>query len=177
LNVEPGSVNFLKLVVRESPAAESECIPRIKLNRPVEVCDGQPVLAGLIVGQPAVVVGRFIVVIQSDRDGVVSDGPLEVAYLTIGKPSDLVAVNVVGNQVERAGERIDRLLKIPAFYEHSAVVQVERSGRRHRGVRDWHGRGRAVICWCRTGNERRSDVRGWSRHGYLLRLVVAGRLP
>ena len=77
-SVEPVSVNVLKLVVRESPAAESECIPRIKLNRLVEVCDGQPVLAGLIVGQLAVVVGRFIVGIQSNRDGVVSDGPLEV---------------------------------------------------------------------------------------------------
>ena len=45
----------------------------------VEVCDGQAVLAGLIVG----------------------------------KSSDLVAANVVGNQVELAGERIDRPLEIP----------------------------------------------------------------
>ena len=79
LSVEPGLVNVLKLVTRESPAAESECIPRTELNRLVEVCDGQPVLAGLIRSQPVVVVGRFIVGIQSDRDGVVSDGPLEVA--------------------------------------------------------------------------------------------------
>ena len=68
------------------------------MNRLVEVCDGQPVLAGLIVG----------------------------------KPLDLVAANVVGDQVELAGERIDRPLEIPAFYEHSAFVQMERSGRRRR---------------------------------------------
>ena len=112
MSVEPSLVNALKLATREFPAAESECIPRTELNRLVEVCDGQPVLAGLIVG----------------------------------KPLDLVAANVVGDQVELAGERIDRPLEIPAFYEHSAFVQMERSGRRRRDVRDWYGRGRAVIC-------------------------------
>ena len=76
----------------------------------------------------------------------VCDGQAVLAGLIVGKPSDLVAANVVGDQVELAGERIDRPLKIPAFYEHSAFVQMERSGRHRRDVRDWHGRGRAVIC-------------------------------
>ena len=107
----------------------------------------------------------------------VCDGRAVLAGLIVGKPSDLVAANVVGDQVELAGERIDRPLEIPAFYEHSAVVQVERSGQRRRGVRDWHGRGKVVICWCRTGNERLSDVRDWSQDGHLLDLIVAAQLP
>ena len=81
----------------------------------------------------------------------VCDGQAVLAGLIVGKPLDLVAANVVGDQVELAGERIDRPLEIPTFYEHSAFVQMERSGRHRRDVRDWHVRGRAVICGVRLG--------------------------
>ena len=43
----------------------------------------------------------------------VCDSQAVLAGLIVGKSSDLVAANVVGNQVELAGERINRPLKIP----------------------------------------------------------------
>ena len=55
----------------------------------------------------------------------VCDGQAVLAALMVGKPSDLVAANVAGDQVELAGERIDHPLEIPAFYEHSAFVQMD----------------------------------------------------
>ena len=60
----------------------------------VEVCDGQAVLAGLIVG----------------------------------KPSDLVAANVVGDQVELAGERIDRHSKSPLSMNTAPLFKWNAAG-------------------------------------------------